>query len=323
MSFASPLFLVLLVAVPAAGAAWIWLDRRRARGAAAWGTPALLSNIEPATAPRLRYVPLALFLLGLTLLVVGFARPEAVFDTRREGATVLLVMDVSASMQATDVRPSRLRAARSAAMQFVDGLPRKYRVGVVTFADHVSVPVPPTSDRDRVKRVLSFSPAGEGTALSRAVTRSVDVARRAVGRVSAERSRPPAAILVISDGAQTQGRATPQQAGIYARKRGIPVSTVLVGTQNGVVERKLRGGYTERIQVPADPRALNTIASTSGGTFFRAATPAALKKVYSELGSKLSHTRKRHEVTPAAAGAAIVFMLAGAVLSGAWFRRIV
>jgi Ca-activated chloride channel family protein len=110
---------------------------------------------------------------------------------------------------------------------------------------------------------------------------------------------------------------------MYARKRGIPISTVLVGTQNGVVERKLRGGYTERIQVPADARALDTIARTSGGTFFRAPTAASLKKVYGELGSRLSHTRKRHEVTPAAAGAALIFMVAGAAFSGAWFRRIV
>jgi Ca-activated chloride channel homolog len=323
VSFQTPLLLLLLVAIPAAAAVWVWLDRRRARSAEVWGTPALLSNLQPDQPSRRRYVPLALFLLGLAFLVVGFARPQAVFETRREGATVVLVMDVSASMEATDVKPSRLRAARTAATAFVDGLPTKYRVGVVTFADHVSVPAAPTFDRDRVKRVLAFAPAGEGTALARAVTRSVDVARRAVGRVSENRSHPPAAILLISDGAQTQGRATPQQAGLYARKRGIPVSTIAIGTRGGIVERKLRGGYTERIQVPADATALKTIAAASEGTFFRAATPTALKKVYSELGSRLSHTRKRHEVTPAAAGAALAFMLAGAAFSGFWFRRIV
>ena len=202
-------------------------------------------------------------------------------------------------------------------------LPDKYRVGVVTFAEHVAVPVPPTYDRDRVKSVLSFSPAGEGTALTRAVVRSVDVARRAVGQVSAQKSRPPVAVLVISDGAQTQGRATPKQAAEYARKRGVPVSAVAIGTQQGVVERKLPGGYTERIQVPADETALRTIAGASGGTFFRAAGPAQLKAVYKELGSRLALERKRREVTPAAAGAALVFLLAGAATSGAWFRRIV
>jgi Ca-activated chloride channel family protein len=226
-------------------------------------------------------------------------------------------------MEATDVKPSRIRAARAIALQFLDGLPDKYRVGVVTFAEHVSVPVAPTYDRERAKRVLAFSPAGEGTAVARAVTRAVDVARRTVGKVAADKSRPPAAVLLISDGAQTQGRATPQQAGVYARKRGIPVSAVALGTQAGVVERKLPGGFTERIQVPADPTALKTVATTSGGTFFTATGRAQLDRVYDELGSRLAHERKRREVTPAAGGAGIVFLLAGAVLSGAWFRRIV
>ena len=323
MRFASPLFLLLLLAVPVVVAAWVWLDRRRDRSASAWASPALLPNMAAGTSGRRRYVPLALFLLGLTFLLVGFARPEATFDSAREGATVVLVIDVSASMQATDVKPTRLRAARATALRFLDGLPDKYRVGVVTFAEHVSVPVTPTYDRERAKRVLAFSPGGEGTAVARAVTRAVDVARRTVGRIAADKSRPPAAVLLISDGAQTQGRATPQQAGTYARKRGIPVSAVALGTRAGVVERKLPGGFTERIQVPPDPTALKTIASASGGTFFAATGQAQLDRVYDELGSRLAHQRKRREVTPAAGGAGIVFLLAGAVLSGAWFRRIV
>ena len=323
MSFASPLFLLLLLAVPAVAVGWVWLDRRRERAAGAWASPALLPN-SVAPVPRVRrYAPLVLFLLALTFLLVGFARPQAVIKSKREGATVVLVMDVSASMQATDVKPSRLRAARSAAISFVDGLPDKYRVGVVTFADHVSVPVPPTYDRDRVKSVLSFSPAGEGTALTRAVVRAVGVARRAVGTVAADKTRPPVAVLVISDGAQTQGRSTPRQAAAYARKRGVPVSTVAIGTQQGVVERKLPGGYTERIQVPADETALRALAGGSGGTFFRAAGATQLQAVYKQLGSRLALEKKRREVTPAAAGAALVFLLAGAAVSGTWFRRVV
>src|SRR5215210_5013407 len=156
MSFQSPLLLLLLVAVPLVAAALIWFERRRARGVNAWASPALLPNIAPPSPPRRRYLPVAFFLLGLTLLLVGFARPEAEFDSTREGATVVLVIDVSFSMQAADVRPSRLRAARATALRFVDDLPAKYRIGVVTFAEHVSVPAPPTYDRERVKRVLSF-----------------------------------------------------------------------------------------------------------------------------------------------------------------------
>jgi Ca-activated chloride channel family protein len=323
MSFGSPILLLALLVVPLAVAGWLWLDRQREQDGAAWASSSLLPNMAPAAPGWRRYVPLVLFLIGLTFLLVGFARPEAKLDTTREGATVVLLMDVSYSMQATDVKPSRLRAARSQALEFLNKLPKKYRVGVVTFAEHVSVPVPPTYDRERVKRVLSFTPGGEGTALARGVVRSVDVARKAVGRISAERSRPPAAVLLISDGAQTQGRATPAQVAVYARKRGVPVSAVALGTVNGIVERKLPGGFTERIAVPPDPSALKTIAEGSRGTFFQAAGAVQLKKVYDELGSRLAHQQKRREVTAAAAGAGLAFLLAGALLSGVWFRRVV
>jgi Ca-activated chloride channel family protein len=323
MSFGSPLVLLTLLAVPVAVAGWLWLERRRKSAGAAWASPALLPNMAPPPPGWRRYVPPALFLVGLTLLLVGFARPQAKLDTTREGATVVLLMDVSYSMQATDVKPSRLRAARAVSLRFVNELPEKYRIGVVTFAEHVSVPVPPTYDRERVKRVLSFSPGGEGTALARGVVRSVDVARKAVGRVSAERSRPPAAVLLISDGAQTQGRSTPAQVAEYARKRGVPISAVALGTANGIVERKLPGGFTERIAVPPDPVALRTISEGSRGTFFQVAGSAQLRKVYEELGSRLAHEQRRREVTAAAAGAGLVFLLAGALCSGVWFRRIV
>jgi Ca-activated chloride channel family protein len=321
MSFGSPGFLLFLLLLPVLVAGFVLLERRRDRGVAEWTNPALVPNLVTRQPGRRRYVPFALFLVGLALLLVGFARPQAMLNGEREGATVVLTIDVSRSMEATDVKPSRLRAARTAALAFLDKLPEKYRVSVVTFSDHITVAVPPTYDRDRVRRVLAFSPAGEGTALSDAAIRSVTVAARAVGRKKGP--RPPSAVVMISDGAQTQGQSTPQQAVQRARRLGVPIYTVSLGTPNGVVERKLPGGFTERIAVPPDPRTLLAIARGSGGRFYRIQSAARLKQVYADLGSRVAHQKRKREVTVAAAGGALAFVLAGAFLSGAWFRRIV
>jgi Ca-activated chloride channel homolog len=321
VSFGSPLFLLLLLAVPALVGGYVLLERRRERAASAWGTVALLPNLVSARPGRRRHIPLALFLVGLAFMLVGFARPEAMLSTEREGATVVLAIDVSRSMQATDVKPSRLVASRDALLAFLKELPKKYRVAVVTFSDRVTVSVPPTYDRDRVSRVLSFSPAGEGTALGDAARRSVEVAARAVGKKKG--ARPPAAVVFISDGAQTQGNVTPQQAAARAKQLHVPIYAVALGTANGVVERKLPGGFVERTQVPPDPRTMRTLARGSGGQYYTIGDAARLKKVYKDLGSHLAHERKRHEVTPAAAGAGLAFMLAGVALSGLWFRRVV
>jgi Ca-activated chloride channel family protein len=321
VSFGSPLFLLLLLAVPALVGSYVLLERRRGRAAAAWGATALLPNLVPDRPGRRRHVPLALFLVGLVFLLVGFARPEAMLSTEREGATVVLAIDVSRSMQATDVKPSRLVASRDALLAFLGELPKKYRVAVVTFSDRVTVSVPPTYDRERVQRVLSFSPAGEGTALGDAAERAVIVAARAVGKKKG--ARPPAAVVLVSDGAQTQGNVTPTQAAKRAKTLRVPIYAVALGTANGVVERKLPGGFTERTQVPPDPRSMKTLAQGSGGQYFTIGEAVRLKKVYKDLGSRLAHERKRHEVTPAAAGAGLAFMLAGVALSGLWFRRVV
>jgi Ca-activated chloride channel family protein len=322
MTFASPFFLLFLLALPPVVAGYVWLERRRGRGAAAWSRPALVPNMVATHPGRRRYVPFALFLAGLALLLVGFARPQAKFTSEREGATVVLAIDVSRSMQARDVRPTRLDAARDAAVAFLNELPKKYRVGLVTFADHASVPVPATYDRGRLRRALLLATKGEGTALGDGINRAVAVAIHAVGRSHPGEQRSPAAVLLLSDGAQTQGRIRATTAAQQARREGIPVSTVALGTPNGIVTRRLPGGYVERTQVPPDPKTLQSVARTTGGRFFEVTTASRLKRVYQDLGHRLAHERKQHEVTAGATGAALVFMLAGAVLSGLWFRRL-
>jgi Ca-activated chloride channel family protein len=321
VSFAAPVLLVFLLAVPAAVAGYLWLERRRDSRAAGWASPALLPNLVERPASWRRHLPTALLLAGVALLLVGFARPRASVKVKRQDATVVLVLDVSGSMAAKDVPPSRLRGARAAALRFVDELPNGYRMALVTFSDHASVVVPATHDLEEMRRAIARAKSGpQGTALADAVTRAVDVGLSVKGQAQNQR-RPPAIAVLFSDGGQTAGRVTPPEAAAKAKKAGVPVSTVTVGTPDGVVLQPLKGGFTERIQVPAQASALQLIARGSGGRFYPSLSAVDVKATYRDLGSRLGRQNKKVEVTAAAAGGGLVLMLAGAVLSGLWFRR--
>ncbi len=160
----------------------------------------------------------------------------------------------------------------------------------------------------------------QGTALADAVVRAVRVAAAVHGSVAGH--RPPAAVVVLSDGGQTTGRVTPQQAATRARQARIPVSTILVGTPDGVVQQKLKGGFTERIEVPAVPQALEALAQGSGGRFTGGAAAVDVPGIYDELGTRTGKRKKTIEVSAAAAGGGLAFVLVGGLLSGLWFRRI-
>ena len=322
MSFAAPVLLLWLLALPVAVGVYVWLERRRERRAAAWASPALLPNMVDRPSSWRRHVPVALLLAGVALLLVGFARPQATVDQKLQEATVILVLDVSGSMAADDSPPTRLGAARSAAERYVDALPAGYQISVVQFSDHASVVVPPTHDRASVRAALARARTGpQGTALASAVSRAVAVAKTVPGRATGK--RPPAVIVLFSDGGQTAGRVTPQQAARQAKAADVPVTAVGVGTPDGIVEQPVQGGYTERIQVPVQPAVLRTIAVGSGGRYVAGVRSVDVKQTFDELGSRVGHRRKAVEVTSAAAGGGLVFMLVGAVLSGAWFRRLV
>jgi Ca-activated chloride channel homolog len=320
VSFASPLLLVLLLVVPAAVAGYLWLERRRDARAAGWAAPALLPNLVERPSSWRRHLPTALLLLGVALLLVGFARPRTSISVKRQDATVVLVLDVSGSMAAKDAQPSRLGAARASALRFVDRLPKGYRMALVTFSDHAAVSVPATHDLAAMRTAIGRANSGpQGTALADAVVRAVDVGISVKGQT--QNRRPPAVVVLFSDGGQTAGRVTPAQAAAKAKKAGIPVSTVAIGTPDGVVLQPLQGGFTERIQVPAQDAVLRSIAQGSAGRFYAGVANVDAKTIYSELGSRVGRQNKTVEVTAAAAGGGIALMLAGAVLSGLWFRR--
>lgn len=319
MSFQWPLALLALVALPLLVLAYADRERRRNAFGARFGNPALLPNVVDGAPGWRRHLPFAVLLVALGAMVVGVARPHATVSVRREQATVLLALDVSRSMTATDVKPSRLAAARAAAEAFLGKVPKRFRVGVVSFATRASVALPPSEDRALAEAALETLRPGEGTALGDAVAVSVEAARR---ERASDGTVPPTAILIISDGAQQGGRTTPEAAIRKARAQRIPVYSILVGTSNGVLTRTLPGGFREVTRVPPNPATLQLLARGTGGEFFTARTDVRLRQVYERLGSRLGTHRQRREITDVFAGASAALLLVGGAFSALWFRRV-
>jgi Ca-activated chloride channel family protein len=319
MSFDWPIALVALLIVPGLLAGYLWYDGRRETTAASFGNPDLLPNVVDRRPGRLRHLPLAVLLVALTAMIVGVARPHANMTVRREEATVILAIDVSRSMKATDVKPTRLDAARAAAKAFVAKVPEKFRIGVVSFATRAVVSVPPTPDRRLVDASLDSLTPGEGTAIGDAVALSLHLGQK---QRETDGVVPPRAILLISDGTRDGGRVPPQTAAAQAKKQGVPIYTVLVGTDLGVVEETLTGGYRRFIRVPPSPDTLTQLAQASGGEFFTAVDDQRLEKVYEDLGSRLGKRKERREITDFFAGGAAALLFAGGALSALLFRRV-
>ena len=320
MSFQWPYALALLLLVPAVVAAYVVWQRRRERFASRFANPVLLPNVVDRAPGRLRYLPFAIMVAALAALIVGVARPHAIVSVPREEATVVLAVDTSRSMTANDVPPTRLEAARRAAIAFMEKVPAKFRVGIVAFGSRAVVALPPTQDRAAAQFALKALRPGEGTALGDAI---MIAARLGEKQRRADGSLPPTAVLVISDGANQGGRTTPAAAIKRARQLHVPVYAVLVGTPDGVVQHTLTGGFTERIRVPPDPKTLQTVAQQTGGRFFTATNDVRLKEIYEKLGSHLGTKRTSREITDVFAAGGAGLLLAGASVSMLWFRRIV
>jgi Ca-activated chloride channel family protein len=319
VSFDWPVALVALLAVPVLLAAYLWHDGRRAATAATFGNPDLLPNVVDRKPGRLRHLPLAVLLVALTAMIVGVARPNATVSVKREEATVILAIDVSRSMKATDIAPNRLEAAREAAKEFAAKVPEEFRIGVVSFATRAVVGVPPTADRRLVDASLDSLAPGEGTAIGDAVALSLQLGQK---EREEDGNVPPRAILLISDGTRDGGRVTPQEAAQQAKKQGVPIYTMLIGTDSGVVEETMTGGFRRFIRVPPSPETLTQLAEVSGGEFFTAVDDERLKNVYEELGSRLGKKKEQREITDFFAGGAAVLLFAGGALSALLFRRV-
>jgi Ca-activated chloride channel family protein len=319
MSFQWPLALVGLLVVPLLVLLYLDRERRRETFAARFANPALLPNVVDHSPGWRRHLPFAVLVVALAAMVVGVARPQATISVQREEATILLAIDVSRSMTATDVRPSRLDAARAAAGAFLRKVPDRFRVGVISFATRATVALPPTEDRDLAEAALGSLRPGEGTSLGDAIVLAAELAKR---ERSTDGTILPTAVLVISDGAQQGGKATPAQAIQKARAQRIPVYSVLVGTPNGTLTRILPGGFREVTRVPPNATTLQQLAKGTGGQFFTARTDTRLRDVYERLGSRLGTQRKRREITDLFAGGSAALLLVGGAVSALWFRRL-
>lgn len=310
MTFQSPWLLLGLLLLPALVAAYVVTERRRRRGAAAFAAPATVASVVPRRPGFRRHVPLTLAALAMAGLIAALARPQVTVAVPSEQATIVLAMDHSGSMAATDVAPSRLAAALSAGEAFLDKVPAKVRVGGVVFDDAAEAVASPGTDRAALRDALqaAMKPSG-GTATGDALATSLQMLRASVNGKKA-----PGAIVLLSDGKATHGR-DPLPVADEARALKIPIYTVALGTAGGT----LPNGDA----VPPDTATLQAIAERSGGRAFTAEQADALSAVYKRLGSEVATKREPREVTAAFAAGAALLLLAGSGLSLRWFRRLI
>jgi Ca-activated chloride channel family protein len=332
MSFEWPLALVTLLLVPIALAGYLWAQRRPSQFALAFPNLGVLESVVDRGGWR-RWVPPAIFLVALAVLGVAMARPHVNITVQREQATIVLAIDSSGSMRAEDVQPTRMAAAQAAVRRFMDRLPPKFRVGMVTFAGEAQVVAPPTTDHALVLDSLNYLIPLRGTAIGDAVARAAEVARQAVGpqgerqlasvfsAAPSQGASSPAAVLLLSDGFQTAGLLQPLEGAARAKQLGIPVYSIALGTDEGVLDMSF-AGEARRIPVPPDRESLRAIAQQTGGKYYDAPTAEALDAAYADLGSLLEGEPGQTEATFAfLAVAAALGLLAGG-LGMFWFSRI-
>lgn len=315
MTFEWPELLWLVLLAPAALALQVRSERRRRRQAAAFSNPALLPNVVTARPGWRAWLPVACYLLAAAVLLVALARPEAVARVPRDEATVMLVIDASASMLARDVTPSRVQAARRAVGELLDRLPERSQVGLVSFAATARVESRPTRDRAAVRRALAEFQVRPGTAMGDGLRLALDLSRGAAPGGQAE--RPPTTVLLLGDGLNTNG-SPPLEAAAAASREHVPVFTVALGTPEGALERS----DGSRVPVPPDEATLRRVAELTGARSFTAPSSDELASVYRDIGSRITYAREEHEVTAAFLGGAVVLLLAGAAISLALFRRL-
>ena len=302
--------------------AYVWVERKPPKGAISFPNVAVLSAVS-GTSSWKRHLVAALLLVTLLLLCVAVARPKVARAAPTDRSTVVLVVDVSVSMNATDVVPSRLEAARKAIRSFVDRVPAQVKIGLISFSDDPVVLASPTTDRDQVRDAIASLAPGYGTAIGDAVARGVELAQLSTGEEGATSGAPTkaGAVVLLSDGAQTRGILEPLQGADLARQAGIPVHTIALGTQQGTVTIN-RGGVDIVVLVPPDRLTLARIAEETGGSTFEATDADRLSEVYGQLGRVVSTEEKPVEVTAAFVVAAAALLAVGIGLGAVWAPRL-
>ncbi len=320
MSFQQPLLLLLLLPVAALIGAYIFLQQRRRHYAVRFTNIELLSSVVPKRPGWRRHVPAAAVGVSLVALTLGLAHPVHETPVAHESKIVMLDIDVSRSMEATDVSPTRLKAAAEAAQEFVRGLPQDYQVGLVSFSNTAKIVVSPTADHEEVVKAIGGLQPEASTATGDAVMASlqaIEAARAAAGVESGSSDKTKSAtIVMLSDGAQKVG--TPlSDAATAAAAAGVPVSTITFGTPTGVVT--VPGGAV--VQVPPDPAAMAELAKTTGGRAFDAASADQLKDVYSEIQSDVGYKVQASDLWPWFVGVGLLLLMAASLAALVWSGR--
>jgi Ca-activated chloride channel family protein len=313
LTFIDPGKLWLLLLVPALIAAYVLLQRRRRSYTMRFTNLELLAAVAPKRPGLKRHIPAVAMLLALLFLAGALARPTVERPVPKEQAGVLLVIDVSLSMAATDIAPDRITAAKTAAIDFIKALPAELKVGVVAFSELSALVSPLSHDRQQTELAVdSLAPVG-GTAIGEGLFTALEE----IGRVGSESTaKAPASVLLLSDGKWNRGRS-PEDAATQAKAMNVKVFTVGLGTQGATLD--LAG---QRIPVDLDETELRTIAETTGGTYSRSADAESLREVYRGLGSVLGFEKEQQEVTAVAAGIAAALLVIAALASLIWFQRI-
>ena len=307
LAFLSPDRLMLLIAIPLLVAAYIFATRRKNRRGMRFTNTSMLDVVVPKQSQWRRHVAVALSLLSLITLTAAFARPKTTVEVPRERATIVVVIDASQSMAATDVAPNRLAAAKQAAIQFVNELPEKYNVSVVSMAGNVSILVPPTLQHNTVETAINSIKLQDSTAIGEGITTAMRALQQAPKDPAHPNDPAPGAIVVLSDGTNTSGRS-PQQAAVDAGKAKVPIYTIAYGTENGYVDLD-----DKRQLVPVDHALMAEIAKLSGGQTFDAGSLSELRNVYKNIGSEVGYEKADREVTSRFAGYGLAFAVLAAL----------
>jgi len=339
VSFDAPWRLLLFLVVPLLLGAYLLVLRSRRRAAVRFAALPMLESVLPRERRWRRHAAALAALVPLVLLIVAFARPEAQVRVPRARAVVMVVIDVSLSMQATDVDPNRITAAQNAARRFAAELPATFDVGLVTFAGSASVDLAPTTDREQFDRAVAGIRLAESTAIGEAVYTALAAAQAAAGAAQGGQGAAggqgapggqgaaggqgagpgdvaPRRIVLMSDGGTNLGRPT-AQAAARARADGVPVSTIAFGTPSGTVT--LRG---QTVPVPPDEAELRSLATATGGSAYAAQSAGELRRAYADIGRSVGFRTEQREVTDRLVGLALLAALASAGVSLAWYSRL-
>jgi Ca-activated chloride channel homolog len=318
MNFLSPGRLVLLLVVVALAGLYAWIQYRRRHAAVRFTNLAVLAEVAPARPGWRRHAPAAAVALALAALVVAIAEPVQQVRVPKEAATVMMVIDVSASMDATDVSPSRLEAATAAAKTFVGDLPPQVRVGLVSFDRIARVVSSPTVDHQAVLDGIDRLILGTGTATGEAIYTALDALAAANDTAgAAATTHGGSAIVLLSDGVPTVGRPVLGAAQDSA-DQGVPISTIAFGTADGTVTVQGR-----LVSVPADPDTMASVAEITSGKFFKAVSVKELRSVYKDIGTRVGYETEQRDASGPILTLAVVALLAASGLALIWNGRLV